>query len=98
MNQNEARATQFAAFARMVLDELHAVAFDALVMRRNSEELNRQQEQIIARRAYDLVQHAMLSIGPADLDMLTTEECVQRVPDLAELSVVEGQEEEKENQ
>jgi hypothetical protein len=38
--------------------------------------------QIIARRAYDLVSHTMLNVSIADLDMLSQQECVQRIPDM----------------
>lgn len=95
MNKNEARSTHFGTFAKLLLDELHAFAFQAFVMHREIEELEIQKEQIIARRAYDLVQHTVLSIGPADLDRLTTDECVQSVPDLAELPVEKAEEQEK---
>lgn len=41
-------------------------------------------EQLIARRAYDLVTHAINSIGPYHLDVLSTKETVEDVPDMAE--------------
>ena len=86
-NTNE-RNTHFAGFAKALWQELLAVDeghIDISDYNRIDEEMMEQYRAIIARRAYDLVQHTILNIGPADLDMLTTEECVQRVPDLTEL-------------
>lgn len=71
----EACDTRFQGFAELLFEELHQagdVWFDD------------RWKTVIARRAYDLVKHTILNIGPADLDILTTEECVQRVPDMDE--------------
>lgn len=40
---------------------------------------------ILARAGYDLVRHTLENVGIADLDRLSTAECVKRIPDMAEL-------------
>lgn len=83
------RDTQFVGFAKLLVEEL-LQADTSEIHTGDDGTLSRTWETLIARRAYDLVTHAVLSIGPADLDRLTTDECVQSVPDLAKLPVVEG--------
>ena len=69
------RDTQFAGFAKMLWQELY-------------HEIDWQQdsgegvEQIIARRAYDLVSHTLLNTGPMMLDCYSHEEQVAAIPDM----------------
>lgn len=84
------RDTHFLGFASALFQEMQAdltALYVALGSRREQDIASAESiiQQLIARRTYDLVKHTILNIGPADLDMLTTEECVQRVPDLTEL-------------
>lgn len=82
------RDTQFAGFAKLLMQEL-IQADTGNIHTGDDGALSRTWEALIARRAYDLVTHTVLSLGPANLDVLTADECVQRVPDLAELPTVE---------
>ena len=72
--------TQFARFAQALWQELLAVKGGYIEIGKHDIAL--EYTDILARRAYDLVAHTVYSIGPDDLDRLTSEECVQRIPDL----------------
>lgn len=72
------RDTQFIGFANALVDDLRRN-----VGMGNDERLP--YVQLIARRAYDLVKHAIEHIEHIDLDRLSSDEQVSKIPDLAEL-------------
>lgn len=86
------RDTKFAGFAALVLKEIDDVigqqAKDAREYGLNDKTETACAHELgtlIARRAYDLVKHAIESIEHIDLDRLSSEEQVGRIPDLSEL-------------
>ena len=76
--------TQFAGFAKALWQELLAVKGGYIEIGRDDIAL--EYTDILARRAYDVAKHTVLSIGSAELDRLTTDECVLRIPDLTRLT------------
>lgn len=71
------RSTKFAGFAKLLQDDLAHSGYDEIGYRSGETT-----KRIIAERAYDLVRHAISSIGPYHLDVLTTEETIEDIPDL----------------
>jgi hypothetical protein len=63
------RYTQFQGFAKALLNELTGYEYSAC-------------EQIIARRAYDLVRHTVLSLSARHFQCLQDREIVASVPDM----------------
>ena len=59
MNENE-RDTQFQGFAKLLLQELFGPGYKACEGNAGTAEGLRELEQIIAQRAYDLMDHIML--------------------------------------
>lgn len=59
MSNNTPRDTQFQNFAKLLLEEVHDPIADS--WREDTQE-------VIARRAYDLVAHILKSADPVDLD------------------------------
>lgn len=74
------RDTQFQSFAREVVKEILGLRWQTVYYR--DPQMLEHYEQIIAHRAYDLVSHTVLNVSISDLDMLSQEECVERIPDL----------------
>jgi hypothetical protein len=85
MSEN-VRNTKFAGFAKLLIDDLHPVAFQGLVMKRNDAEVNEQQQQIIAQRAFDLVAYALDYAFTNAVTFGTPEECAERIPDITAFS------------
>jgi len=84
---NTLRDTQFAGFAKLLWEELLELRGRGYIDVANDmmdEEWNAEYRQIIARRAYDLVGHALENIDPNDLDRLSPDERVLKMPDLTE--------------
>jgi len=80
------RDTHFQGFAKRLNEDINTLACSYTAGTfPGHETLQARIETIVARRAYDLVRHAIESIGPYDLDCLSTDECVMRVPDLPDL-------------
>jgi len=75
------RDTQFQGFAKLLLDEMDNV--DGIYIDTYLEHWREAWQDIIARRAYDLVKHAQAD--PKDLDVLGFEEAIGRIPDMTEL-------------
>jgi hypothetical protein len=73
------RDTHFKQFAQALMADLSGI--DA----QNWRQFVLEGEPILARRAFDLVHHTMLSTSCHDLDVLSTQECVLRIPDMAVL-------------
>lgn len=67
---NTDRDTHFAGFARSAIDEINGAYSE-------DEEII-----ILARRAYDLVGHTIESTEHIDLDRLSTQEHILRIPDM----------------
>lgn len=65
--------TQFQGFAKLLFDETGKALSNAHM------------KQIIASLAYALVKHTIEHIDPIDLDRLSPDEHVARIPDLTEL-------------
>jgi hypothetical protein len=82
------RDTQFIGFAKLLVKEMIDVDHNSLDTS-DDRALSNLWELIIARRAYDLVSHALSSIGPRELDMLDNVEVVAKVPDMKEWMVEE---------
>lgn len=74
------RDTQFKAFAELLFGDF-PWRFD-LYIESSDDGWEERWKQRIARRAYDLVSHTLLNVSMSDLDMLSHEECVQRIPDM----------------
>lgn len=66
------RDTHFLGFAKLLADELKVTGGYPIS----------EVKQLIARRAYDLVAHTIENTEHIDLDRLSTEEHVPRIPDL----------------
>lgn len=89
MSEQE-RETHFARFADRLMDELLSLC-DYELVETASDRWRKEAEPIIARRAYDLVAHTIENTAHIDLDRLSTEEHVLRIPDLAELPKEEAE-------
>jgi hypothetical protein len=76
---SEPRDTQFAGFAKLVVDEL--LANSCVEVIDSAADL---WEQVITRRAYDLVRHTIVSIHPRALQLLDDNEILRTVPDMPE--------------
>lgn len=71
------RETQFAGFAKLLVDNLFNRG------RVWVDDAHRERwETTIAECAYDLVGHTLSSVAPIDLDRLSIEELVAKIPDL----------------
>jgi hypothetical protein len=87
------RDTQFIGFAKLLLKELLddvLAEYGFIGGDRNAyADLNYDLaicEEIIAHRAYDLVEHAVTHADPKDLDVLGFDEAIGRIPDMVEWS------------
>lgn len=79
------RDTQFKGFAEKLYQEIQAMACSYRTAP-SPQELKRRECEITARRAYDLVQHAIVHSGILEQDWrLTTEAVMNAIPDLTEL-------------
>ncbi len=87
------RDTHFRGWAKRVQQELDMVLQKQVgfiysgVTLYNGDEIHRLLEQVLARRAYDLVSHTILNIDPYHLDALPSEEIPARIPDMTEWPV-----------
>lgn len=77
-----ARDTQFAGFAKMLWEEVARNVSRHRDFLLDAKALRQEEEQIIARRAYDLVEYALSTVSPLDLDRLVIAEQVERTADL----------------
>lgn len=86
MRKQNSRDTQFAGFAKMLLNDImRSNAVDIVdVQRFWRDEDIAEVEQIIARRAYDLAHHIIEHVEISAIDMLSIDECVERIPDMDE--------------
>ena len=76
------RDTQFKGFAKSLIRELDVVSTTTYASFDKAQEAY---ELVIVRRAYDLVKHTIKNTDIVDLDRLTLDEHVERIPDMIEL-------------
>lgn len=74
------RDTQFAGFAKALLDEL--LSIQGVFIDTVYEEWREWWEETIAQRAHDLVGHTFDNTGPMMLDCYSHEEQIAAIPDL----------------
>lgn len=85
---NHVRNTQFQGFAKLLVEELTSLELDymGVVLDESGGNFNRyyrtEWEKIIARHAYDLAKHIIEHTEHKDLDVLSPDEHVQRIPDI----------------
>jgi hypothetical protein len=90
------RETRFQGFAKALWDEIgkmqdsfceeSGTGLSSLAQDMDkAQEFDRDIQKLIARRAYDLVEHTSLCIDEKDMDMLGFDEAVDRIPDMPEL-------------
>ncbi len=97
MSQSE-RDTHFAGFARRLWEEMLSqtawqgidVTAGHIPLHHPEDEEHQIYIQIIARRAYDLVYHDHEHISHIDMDRLTTEEQITKIPDFAEWPITKS--------
>jgi len=78
------RDKQFTGFACRLLQELlNQGAYVAISEWATGDDRARS-EQLIARRAYDLVSHTLCNTGPMMIDCYSHEEQIAAIPDLTE--------------
>lgn len=84
--------TQFAGFAKAVLIRmLEQREWLGMDFNRDDREEVEEYSAIIARAAYDLVQHTLLNVEHINLDRLAIAEHVARIPDMAALLEEKGE-------
>lgn len=84
-----ARDTQFAGFAKRLLEELKPYQAMLLLALQSADQREREWAEnmiqtITAQRAYDLVVHTLSNTEHINLDRLTEEEHAARIPDMVE--------------
>lgn len=79
------RDTQFMNYAMLVHNEILAIENEGLKNNWNNIDIYRRQQEIMARRAYDLVLHAVENVDMVDLARLFRQEIAERIPDMTEL-------------
>ena len=78
------RDTQFMNYAMLVHNEILAIENEGLKNNWNNIDIYRRQQEIMARRAYDLVLHAVENVDMVDLARLFRQEIAERIPDMIE--------------
>ena len=80
------RDEHFRGFAKLLFDDVAAMFMKWVVATRwEREEPAHDIQLYLARRAYDLVHHTLLHVEHINLDSLSYEEHVTRIPDMTEL-------------
>lgn len=84
MSENP-RDTQFKGFASLILGEmLQASKTYSGLIDSESSTWQEAMQQIIARRAYDLIEHTICSENPIAHQCMSEDEIVASIPDLTE--------------
>lgn len=83
------RDTHFAGFAQVLLQEMFE-GRSYIDFSKFDEDVCEQYQLLFARRAYDLVHHAMWNIASIDLERLSMDECTHKIPDLSALPEVQA--------
>lgn len=83
-SEQSPRNTQFAGFAKLVVDDLMNVelAFAGFTIDAPRKEYREEWEKIVAQRAYDLVCHTIWNIKPINLDRELPDDHVLLIPDM----------------
>lgn len=78
------RDTHFSGFAKLLINELREKATITVMPNAAYDYVEPFIQHIIAKRAYDLVDHAIKSIEDIDVDSFNHDEIALLIPDLTE--------------
>jgi uncharacterized protein YbaA (DUF1428 family) len=87
--QSDPRDTQFQGFAKALWTELDERNFTSEACNPAMSMYRDEAITLIARRAYDLVKHTIENTEHYNLDVLSPDEHVERIPDMIELPKVQ---------